>query len=457
MISLRKHPPSLKKRLITYLIALIVVVWLTMTFSAYHAIRDELRSFLDTQLSQIAYALLEINFENIQDYEATIPDKVADFLNAPDNLDIRYQVWKKGKLVLYSLDAPTNKLELKEGFSNFRFEDEVWRALHLIPDNKEGFEVIIIANQDIESLFITPMTHVILLHLLFQLAAVVAAIWYAVNRGLLPLNRLAGKIATKSYTDLRPISERHIPDEITPLINALNSLFQRLEKAFAEEREFTNHAAHELRTPLAALKMQVQVAMREKDHQKQQQQLQNIVLGVNRATHLIGQLLDLARLDPESGKLQMEELNLRDVIAHVVSEQRLFADQKRMKLRVSDLPDSVIVGNMNYLTVMLRNLIDNAIRYGPEGSEIAITFHADKKNKTVTVSIEDRGDTIPEDKRQKIFDRFYRIPGNKKHGIGIGLAIVRKIADIHGARVTLTAGGQNSGNVFNVIFPYNPS
>lgn len=416
---------SLKKRLLIYLLSLIAFVWMAIAVSSYFSLRSEMQNLLDTQISQIAYALLEINFENIENYEAIVPAAVGEFLDTSGNLDIRYQIWQGGKLVVHSLEAPKTRLDTPEGFSDLAFSGEDWRILYLVPDKRQKIEIYVLANKGISATFIDPLVSVIGFHLGLQILAMIAIIWFAVQKGLFPLKQLAANISRKSYNDLSPLDQNNIPEEIHPITDALNKLFARLRTSFESEKQFTNHAAHELRTPLAALKMQAQVAMREKDPDKQRKQLQNIVLGVNRATHLVSQLLSIARLEPESEqKLEMKEVALYKIIRSVVGDIEMLSAPKNIKFHLPEPLETDISGDPASLEILVKNLLDNAVRYSPKNSNIYIRLH-DMKERLELV-IDDEGPGIPEHLREKVFDRFYRIPGSKSEGIGIGLSIVRK-------------------------------
>ncbi len=426
--------PSLKKHLLLLLLGLIAVAWGMVTVSAYFTIRAEMRKLLDTQVAQVAYSLLEINLDKIHEYEAKIPEDIYRFLQEDrNNLDIRYQIWKGDKLLLQSLTAPDYRLDLQEGFNDIEMHNNRWRVLYISVPGKKKTDVVVMARHDIEDFFLHPFSEVILLHMAAQMILIALIIWFAVNRGLRPLKVVAGAIGQRNYNDLSPIEEHMVPEELKPIVSSVNMLLDRLKESFESEKQFTNHAAHELRTPLAALKMQAQVAIREKDPVKQKKQLQNIVQGVNRATHLVSQLLSLARLEPESEKrLVMSEISLLKLTKSAANDMKSIIKEKNIKLHLPD-KDIAMQGDRPTLEILIKNLLNNAVRYSPEHSNIRIHFHDLKEH--VEFILDDEGTGIPEHLRTKIFERFYRVPGTKPDGIGVGLSIVKKIAELHKAEV----------------------
>ncbi|MCA9735975.1 MAG: sensor histidine kinase N-terminal domain-containing protein [Rhodospirillales bacterium] len=428
--------PSLKKRLLVLLLGLILVVWGMVTVSAYVTIRAEMRKLLDTQIAQVAYSLLEINLDKIHEYEAKIPEDIYRFLREDkNNLNIRYQIWKGDKLLLQSLTAPDYRLNLQEGFSDVELNNNSWRALFISVPGKKKTDVIVMAHHDIEDFFLHPFSEVVLVHMAAQMLFIAVIVWFAVGHGLRPLKAVAGAIGQRHYNDLSPIEEHAVPKELKPVVYSVNKLFDRLKESFDAEKQFTNHAAHELRTPLAALKMQAQVAIREKDRVKQKKQLQNVVRGVNRATHLVSQLLFLARLEPESEKtFVMSDVSLLKLVKSAMNAIRPAIKAKNIKLHVPE-QDAIVKGDATSLEILIKNLLDNAVRYSPEKSNIHIRFHDLKER--VEFILDDEGSGIPEHLRTKIFERFYRISGTKQEGIGIGLSIVKKIADLHKAEVVV--------------------
>jgi len=268
---------------------------------------------------------------------------------------------------------------------------------------------------------------------------------------LSPLRRISTEVAHREPANLAPLEESGAPAEIAPLVRALNLLLARVEHTLESERRFTADAAHELRTPLAALKIQAQVALRAEQGEQRSLALENLLLGVDRATHLIEQLLTLARLEPAEGMpALMANCDLAVMARQVLAEQASAALDKEIELDLR-APDSVMIqGNTGMLGILLRNLVDNAIRYAPQQGRVSVSLLSGGGR--VRLEVQDSGPGIPEQERQRVFDRFYRILGNAAAGSGLGLSIVKRIADLHGASLSLAAGEHGVGLKVSVDF-----
>ena len=272
-------------------------------------------------------------------------------------------------------------------------------------------------------------------------------IWIVVGRGLNILHHVAQQVRKRAPTYLDPVDVESIPSEIAPLISELNSLFERLQAAFEREKRFTADAAHELKTPLAALSAQTQVALRAQTELAQKEALVKVLFGVQRATHVIQQLLTLSRMEPHAALTDTAPLCLAKRAADVVSMLAPDALEKNIELALLS-PDSTacIQGNITAIDILIRNLVDNAIRYSPEYSEVQIDIRATQKH--VTLIVADNGPGIPKELRTRIFERFYRIMGSTAMGSGLGLSIVQQIAKLHQATVEIGQGIE-----FWVVFP----
>jgi signal transduction histidine kinase len=243
-----------------------------------------------------------------------------------------------------------------------------------------------------------------------------------------------------------------VPEEVSPLVGALNDLFGRLEQAFNSERRFTADAAHELRTPLAALKIQAQVALRSTDQAERQAALDNVLRGVDRATRLVEQLLILARVDPETAAANYQALNLHELAANAIKDVAQMAHAKQIELSLEGAPTCLVLGDAMQLALLLRNLLDNAIRYSPVGGRVSVTLH---QAPSVALQVRDTGPGIPANEREQVLQRFYRISGSGEEGSGLGLSIVQRIATLHGAQLQLADNEQGQGLLVRVIWPVN--
>ena len=288
--------------------------------------------------------------------------------------------------------------------------------------------------------------------LLVALAAV--GVWYGVGRGLLPLERLRVEVGRRSDQDLSSLEARRVPREVRPLVDAINALLTRLDSALAAHRRFVANAAHQLRTPLAGLNAQAELALRETDPAAVRRSLEQLQEAAGRAARLVGQLLSLARLEPRSGRpLQVEQLDLNELARDTTARWVPPALAHGVDLGFEGSANSAkIVGDRLLLEELLGNLLDNAVRYTPSRGEA--TVRVQRLPTGIVLSVEDNGPGIPEDERDRVLERFHRgSTALQTTGSGLGLAIVREIAVTHGAEMRVDSGPSGRGTRVSVLFP----
>jgi len=437
---------SLRRRLLLTLLSITAVIWLSSAYTSYRDTRQEIGELFDAQMAQSARTLLSVAGHELVELAGVPVDNAhihftgeTSFTSGGHRYEhkLAYQLWQQPQntLLLRSFTAPETALSDKpNGYSTREIKGEQWRVFSLL-DNNSGFQV-----QMGESMAIrNELTDVIALRigmpLLLALPLLAVLISLGINSTLRPLQRLAQAVARREPGNLEAVDDRHAPSEIRPLLGALNSLFRRLAAAFDNERRFTADAAHELRTPLAALKIQAQVAQRSSNDEERRDALQKVLLGVERASRLVDQLLTLARVDPESGFAQGERIDLDALAEEVLSGFAGEAAVKQIELDLTAGSGCVVSGQRESLAILLRNLVDNAIRYTPQQGRVELTIeHQDGE---VLLRLGDSGPGIPEDKRERIFDRFFRLAGQDTPGSGLGLSIVKRIAELHRAELAL--------------------
>ena len=282
-------------------------------------------------------------------------------------------------------------------------------------------------------------------------AVTLAAVWIGVSRGLAPLEKLRGEIATRSHRDLRPVSEGQAPDEVRPLVRELNELLHRLAESIELQQRFVADAAHQLRTPLAALQAQVEAARGEPLSPALARTVEQLHAATRRAAHLARQLLTLAAVDPSAERpYSPQRADLAELMQSQVSDWLARADTKRIDLGF-EWDAAPIQGEPELLVEAASNLLDNALSYTPEGG--VVTLRTGRRNGASYLEVEDDGPGIPEAERAHVFERFHRVKGTPGLGAGLGLAIVREIANRHGASVALGAGTADHGTRVSLSFP----
>ncbi|MEK7438731.1 MAG: ATP-binding protein, partial [Pseudomonadota bacterium] len=267
--------------------------------------------------------------------------------------------------------------------------------------------------------------------------------WFNVARGLRPLAALGGLVAGRDAGKLGTLDAGAAPAEVLPLVENLNRLFERVAQLIGKERRFTADASHELRTPLAALKTQAQVALASSSDAERSHALENVITGCDRAAHLVQQLLTLARLDPDELGSKAEVCDLQALAGKSVAELAPYALSKNIEIDLAEGAAVETMGHAGLIAILLRNLIDNAIRYSPAGGSVHVRAARDGQAATLTVI--DQGPGIPADERDKVGQRFYRVLGSEEYGSGLGLSIVKRIAELHDASLSLEDGPQGKG------------
>lgn len=280
----------------------------------------------------------------------------------------------------------------------------------------------------------------------------VLLVWFGLTKGLQPLTRLRETIEARQSADLSPISTRRVPEELEPLIGAFNAMLERMKRNVDAQQRFIADAAHQMRTPLAGLKTQAQLALRETNSRQLQNSLRQIATGVDRASRLVNQLLTLARTEAGDQLHQKQEpLDLDQLLREAVEDWVMRAMDRRIDLGFETSGPAIVRGNAFLLREMANNLIDNALRYTPEGGQVTcrVVGHGD----FAILEIEDSGVGISEEQAELVFERFYRVDDATTEGSGLGLAIVREISEQHRAFASLGPNPKGKGAIARVVFP----
>ena len=286
--------------------------------------------------------------------------------------------------------------------------------------------------------------------MLYALPALALLLVIAIGYALAPLRQLARDVEARAADRLDPLPDAGLPAEVAPLVTRLNSLFADIMRALDNERRFTADASHELRTPLAALKAQAQVALAAVDHAERRHALEQIIAGCDRATHLVAQLLTLARLDAGTPQA-MQEVALRPIAEAVLAMSAGEAIERGCELSLRE-GDARVQGDALLLEVLLRNLVDNALRHSG-ATRVEVSIEAADKRAALTVS--DNGCGIAADQRERVRQRFYRSASTNSSGSGLGLSIVARIAELHGGTLDIGPGPADTGAALRVLLPGN--
>lgn len=439
---------SIRNRLTLFLLSTIIGVGLATILFSYRDATHEVNELFDAQLAQSA-RILHAQIANELRHSETdtlqgLLNKATKFTIPYENEDeveelgheyerkIGFQVWDRGgALTLHSESVGTEPLSQEalmpghSGFSTTRKNGQYWRVFSLWDDN-DDYVVQAGESFDIRQELVSNISGRLLSPSLISIPLLAVLIWFSIARGLNPIHRVVREVRQRQSDNLQPIQLLHIPQEIVPLTQSLNDLFKRLNIAFNKERQFTNDAAHELRTPLAALKTHAQVALRETDDEKRTAAIRNILDGVKRASHLIDQMLILARMSPDQDEHVNKKILLYSVAEEVAAELSHLAVAKNIDLALNGEINVAVYGQTTLLAILLRNLIHNAINYTERNGEIRIEVM--RENNKPVIEIIDNGPGIEPALFERVFDRFYRVTGGNTEGCGLGLAIARECA-----------------------------
>ncbi len=419
---------SLRVRLLVSLLAMLAVVALVMGGLAYRNVLAETEALFDYQLRQMALSL--------RDQGEIAPDQASAL--ADEQLDFVVQIWTVDGRSIYASRAhsalPARALL---GLADITVDGQTWRT-YSVATNARVIQVAqplqirqrLAAKAALRS--VTP--------LLFLAPVLALAVWWLAALTLQPLRRVAADVRQRDEQSLRPLDAHGLPEEVAPLVTALNALLQRLGQSLDTQRAFVSDAAHELRSPLTALKLQLQLLQRAPDAAARAAALQSLSAGIDRAARLVEQLLALARGEPGGPAAVPEPVDLAEVVRQAVADTVPFALSRGTEFELfADAPVTVM-GDRLALGVLARNLADNAVRYSPPGSrvELLVGVGGNGDEGVPFLQVDDSGPGIPAEERERVFDRFYRRGVNDEAGTGLGLAIVRSVALRHGADVSLT-------------------
>lgn len=440
---------SIRRTLLVYLLLGLVAAAGLATWFTYQETRQQVGDLFDLQLKQLAYST------RIDDLVRGRQPSLSPG-SPPSSAgisEIVTQIWDRdGVLVYWSRPGPGFPVPATEGYTNVVQNGREWRVYTHV----EGTHALQVAHSmDERQKIATEVALRTLLPLVALIPVLGVLIWYAVGAGLAPLDRMSRAVAKRRPDAMAPLARNNVPQELRPLAESLNALLARLDEAMSAQRRFTADAAHELRTPLAALKLQVGLARRAQDDAQRASALAELEAGVDRATHLVDQLLTMARLEPESPDRRNEAVDLASLAKEAIVARAPLAEDRRIDLGLAGAASAPVRGDPAMLSMMIGNLLDNALRYTPAGGRIDVATEA-SPNGDVRLSVIDTGPGIPPAERERVFERFYRgAAQDASHGTGsgLGLSIVRRIAAAHRAEASLGEGSDGRGLAVHVRFP----
>lgn len=428
---------------------------------AFYSADKEIQTVYDAQLISNANVLWILVSDELNEAENTSPKKVDDIdltvggqlaLNehADDYAESRmFRVWKADKITMYSETAlPSTVPRQKGGFSTLEFEGDEWRVYTLpIPSTSVSIEVA--EKVELRDTLVANILWNLAWPLLLLVPVIGVMIWFGIGSGLGAIRNLVSQIRSRTPDDLSPVDTSILPKDLLPLGLSLNQLFTKLEHSFTAEKRFTDHAAHQLRTPQATIKLQLQMLAQATSEKEKKEILGELMLSNERAGKLINMLLTSARLSYQQVNLQ--PLAAYPAIAAVMAYVGVIAKEKNIEMELSGAEDARVLVDEILFKLMMANLIENAIKYTPSGGSIKVNI--EPQNDTCKISVTDTGCGIPEEERALVFERFYRVSTPVAEGSGIGLAIVAEIIEKFSGSIKLKTPATGTGLLVEIILP----
>lgn len=445
-----KATTSIQTRLLLLVIGSVLTVWLVAAGLTWGDARHELDELLDSHLTQAAALLVaQQGFEHDDDEHGL--DAPVLHRYAPK---VAFQVFHEGRLSMRTANAPAQPMvdmaeHWREGFRTVEIEGVRWR---IFATHGAERDVQVYVGEQIDSRgdILKAILRSVLWPMAVALPVLMLAVWLAIRRGLLPLRQIQGALQSRQADALDPVHLPALPADLAPMLDALNALFGRISTLLSAERRFTADAAHELRTPIAAIRTQAQVALAETDEAPRRHALQATLAGCDRATRLVEQLLTLSRL--EAGQpLPMGTVDLAPLTRQIMADLTPQVLARGQTIELQGAEHSAVQGDAALLAVLVRNLIDNAARYSPDGARILVTLGDGLQ--APQLSVEDSGPGLSDADLARLGERFFRVLGSGQSGSGLGWSIVRRIAAVHHADIDTQRSAQLGGLAVRVRWP----
>ena len=437
---------SLRGRLLWFLCAAIVATACAQAVIAYRTALTEANNLFDVQMQQMATSL-----RNGLPISSEFGRKSIAPESQEEKFDFVVQIWAAadGRRIFRSTFRAGLPRQTTTGFSTIEANATRYR-IFLTSDGDKFIQIAqdLSARQDLaRTLALRTVSPIgVLVPLLLVL------VWWVVSTSLVPVARVRQQVASRNVDALEQVNADGLPDEIRPLVQELNLLFTRVRQAFDAQRNFVSDAAHELRSPLAALKLQVEGLRRAQNDTARELAVSRLGAGIDRATRLVEQLLMLARQQASaSGDVLHVPVDLVKIAQLAVLDTAALAKARSIALQVTEDVNCTLLGQDEALRILVRNLLDNAIKYTPMGGTVALALYHD--GDALVLQVADSGPGIPLAERARVLDRFYRMPGAEGSGSGLGLAIVHTVADLHGATLQLDSAVVLGGLQVRVRFP----
>ena len=440
---------SVRRQLLVLLLSTVSAAWIVAAGVSFRDARHEVSEVLDAHLAQTA-SLITVQRDGDEDHDE-VDTEHAPVLHRYGRR-VMFQVWDGGTILgLHSQQAPDTPLSpVRDGFSDASIGGARWRVFSTW-DARDRVLVQVAEHFSERDELATAVARNFVVPLAIALPVLGLVIWAAVGRAMQSLTHVDQQVSSRTADNLTALDVADAPSEIGALVGSLNALFARIHGLIEQERRFTADAAHELRTPLAGIRAQAQVARGATDDTQRARALDGVMTGCDRATHTVEQMLTLARLAPDAVSFQPVPVDLGTVLQETISQLASAALAKRIDIDLTHDQRVLVPGDAGLLAILFRNLIDNAIRYSPPATSVNIAIETGEA--TACIRIRDAGPGISAEQRANIGRRFYRVPGTHAPGSGLGLSIVQRIIDLHRGTLRLESPPAGVGLQVSIELP----
>ncbi len=437
---------SIKQFLLVYITLSIVVVYALISFTSYMVSKEELDELYDANLQQVAHVIAAQHRAFQGNTHLYRNNQIGSGTKIEAEEEFFVRVLAKDGRVLY-ISHPNAEIPLPTalGLTTQGLKSKRWRFFSV----KAKEETIQVAQSlRLRKNTIKETAYSLMASQLIFIPLLVLLIFYAIRKALFPVSILSKVIQYRNSADLNPFAEDNVPAEVKPLVRSLNLFMGKVSLMVDVLKRFTSDAAHELRTPITALKLQMQVLEQSRSKSERESAIQNLKTGINRSEQLVSQLLSLARLEPDNQSMHLQSLNMLELLKESFQELLPLAQEKSIDIGLIKADNCEIDGTQQEIKMLINNILDNAIRYTPSGGKIDVSLINQAGH--VVLEIKDSGPGISENDLERVFERFYRGENQHISGSGLGLAIVKDIATRHAAVIKLS--NNNPGLSCKVFF-----
>lgn len=437
---------SIKRFLLTHITLSILVIYTLISFSSYSVSKEELDELYDANLQQVAKTIAAQYLAMPAAQQPYMVSQVGVGKKIEGEEEFYVRVLAKNGHVLFESHSDVHiPSTTKLGFSTQSVQRKQWRLFTI---NAQEHTIQVAQSLKKRQNTIQETANSLMISQLLFIPILVLLIFYAVRKAFSPLSALSKQIQQRASVDLKPFVDDSVPIEIKPLVQSLNLFMGKVSFMVDVLKRFTSDAAHELRTPITALKLQLTVLEQSKSELERESAIKNLKFGIKRSEQLVSQLLTLAKLEPDNYSRLVQPLNMHDLVKESFQDLLPMAQEKSIDIGLVKIDYCALNAVHQDIKILINNILDNAIRYTPEGGKIDVSVF--KQADHVVLEVRDSGPGIPEDDHQRVFERFYRGENQNIPGSGLGLAIVKEISTQNGATIELS--NLNPGLCFKVSF-----